>query len=385
MIKKKIETIDDLIFDRDFVELSARNDRDEIDQFLLLHPDRQEEIRSALILLQHVNVSLYDVSDLQIEEDWNKISQQIAIHKKKKKYLRTYIGGIVAACAVILLIVFFAPDSKQINMNEKNNLLSLIESADISSDEIQIIAGKNQANIDNDETIIQTQAGNVVVGNDPKMVSTDIETEYLTVVVPKGRRTTIKFSDGTTVWVNSDSKVVYPKAFGEKSREIIINGEVYLDVAKDLDRPFIVHTVKGFDVSVLGTKFNVSAYSSDADNSVVLVDGSVEVTTNGSKGQLTPNQGFFINDKSCYIKNVNVYPYICWKDNVMSLNGESLDVILKKLSRHYGVDIQFSEKYASEKYKGKIDLKDPIETVLANIAVSTPMDYSVNGNVIIVN
>lgn len=385
MIKKKIETIEDLIFDRDFVELSARNDRDEIDQFLLLYPDRQEEIRSALVLLQHMNISLYDVSDLQIEEDWNKISQQIAISKKKKKYLRTYIGGIAAACAVILLIIFFAPDFNPINMKEKDNLISLIESADISSDDVQIIAGKSQTNINNDETIVQTHAGNIIIGSDPKVIPEDIEAQYLTVVVPKGRRTTIKFSDGTTVWVNSDTKVVYPKTFGKKSREIIINGEVYLDVAKDLDRPFIVHTVKGFDVNVLGTKFNISAYSSDAENSVVLVDGSVEVTTKDSKGQLTPNQGLFINDKSCYIKNVNVYPYICWKDNVMTLNGESLDVILKKLARHYGVDIQFSEKYASEEYKGKIDLKEPIETVLANIAVSTPMDYSVNGNVIIVN
>lgn len=385
MVKKKIETIEDLIFDRDFIELSVRKDQREINEFILLHSDKQEEIRSALVLLQHLNVNFHEVSDSQIKEDWNKISQQIETTKKKKRYLRTYIGGIAAACAVILLIIFFAPNSNHININEKDNLLSLIESGDISSDEVQIIAGESQTNINNDETIIQTQAGNIVVGNDPKMISTDIETEYLTVVVPKGRRTTIKFSDGTTVWINSGSKVVYPKFFGKKNREIIINGEVYLDVAKDLDRPFIVHTVKGFDVSVLGTKFNISAYSSDADNSVVLVDGSVEVTTKNSKGQLTPNQGFFINDESCYVKNVNVYPYICWKDNVMSLNGESLDVILKKLARHYGVDIQFSEKYAGEKYKGKIDLKEPIETVLENISVSTPMNYSVNGDVIIVD
>lgn len=384
MIKKKKENIEDLIFDRDFIELSVRNDKKEIDEFILLHSNKQDEIRSALVLLQHVNVDFHEVSDSQMEEDWNKISQRIGIGKKKKKYLRTYIRAIAAVCAVILLIVFLKPSSTLVNISEKDNLLSLIESGNISSDEVQIIAGKNQTNINNDETIVQTQTGNVVVGSDPKMVSEDIKTEYLTVVVPKGRRTTIKFSDGTTVWVNSGSKVVYPKVFGIKNREIVINGEVYLDVAKDLDRPFIVHTVKGFDVSVLGTKFNVSAYSSDVDNSVVLVDGSVEVITKDSKGQLAPNQGFFMNDKSCIVKNVNVYPYICWKDNVMTLNGESLDIILKKLARHYGVDIQFSEKYTNEKYKGKIDLKEPIETVLANISVSTPMDYSVNGDVVII-
>ncbi len=384
MIKKEKENIEDLIFDRDFIELSVRNDKKEIDEFILLHSDKQDEIRSALVLLQHVNVDFHEVSDSQMEEDWNKISQRIGIGKKKKKYLRTYIRVIAAACAVILLIVFLKPSLTLVNISEKDNLLSLIESGDISSDEVQIIAGKNQTNINNDETIVLTQTGNVVVGSDPKMVSEDIKTEYLTVVVPKGRRTTIKFSDGTTVWVNSGSKVVYPKVFGIKNREIVINGEVYLDVAKDLDRPFIVHTVKGFDVSVLGTKFNVSAYSSDVDNSVVLVDGSVEVITKDSKGQLAPNQGFFMNDKSCIVKNVNVYPYICWKDNVMTLNGESLDIILKKLARHYGVDIQFSEKYINEKYKGKIDLKEPIETVLANISVSTPMDYSVNGDVVII-
>ena len=85
MVKKKIETIEDLIFDRDFIELSVRKDQREINEFILLHSDKQDEIRSALVLLQHLNVNFHEVSDSQIKEDWNKISQQIETTKKKKK------------------------------------------------------------------------------------------------------------------------------------------------------------------------------------------------------------------------------------------------------------------------------------------------------------
>jgi hypothetical protein len=385
-IRKKIETMEDLLFDSDFVALSEKNDPKEIEQFLLLYPGKQDMIRDAFTLLQHMKVEQHDVSDAQIEEDWNKLQEQIGAERKPERNLKLYIWSTVAACAVVLMVVFFGPSGIGTNpVDEKDNLLSLVESAGIDGGEVQIIAGANHTNIDNDKTIVQTEDGNLLVGEDYKLGSAEIKTEYLTVVVPKGRRTTIKFSDGTMAWVNSGSKVVYPKVFNEKNREIIVDGEMYLDVAKDPSKPFIVHTAKGFDVQVLGTKFNINAYANDTDHSVVLVEGSVEVSIENSKGWLQPNQGFFVKDGSYNIKNVDVYPYICWKDGVMKLDGEPLDAILERVSRYYGVEIIVNEKYAKEKYKGKLDLKEPIETVLSNISISTPMSYSRSGDVIIIN
>ena len=378
---KNYNTIEDFIFDNSFAALARINNQDEINELLSLYPDKQDIMKNAIVLLQYIKITAPYVPDEQIDEDWNNILQLIDKKKQSKKNKRIYIWATsaVAVCASIIFLILLYP---QQNNTEKQHLLSLVESANLETNEIQIIAGDNQANIKNNETIIQTKEGSLVVGKSEKINSKNIKTEYLTVVVPKGRRTIVKLNDGTTIWVNSDTKVVYPKTFNNEYREIMIEGEAYINVAKNEIKPFIVHT-QSFDVRVLGTEFNISAYKNDPAKSVVLVKGSVEITTESlSKGVLIPHQGFFTENDSFYIKNVDIYPYVCWKDGVMQLNGESLDVIMKKLSRYYGVDIQTNKRFALEKYKGKIDLKDPIETILNNISLSTPISYTKEGDVI---
>ncbi|MDL2303216.1 FecR family protein [Dysgonomonas sp. OttesenSCG-928-D17] len=379
---QKYNKIEDFIFDNDFVELSERNDPDEMKELLQLYPDKEKLIDDAIALLQYLKIEMPDVPESQIEGDYIKLRGAIAGRKQERKNKRFYLWtavASVASCAAIAFGLYFNP----VSISDKDRLQSLIEGTDTNVSEIQIIAGKEQANIDNNETITQTEEGNLIVGNDTKMESSRIGSEFLTVVVPKGRRTTIRFSDGTTAWVNSGTKLVYPKTFSKKSREIIVDGEIFLDVAKDAAKPFIVHT-NGFSVQVLGTRFNVNAYSADATNSVVLVEGSVEVVTSTSKGKLEPDQGFFTKEGIHNIKHVDTYTYICWKDDVMKLNGESLDIIFDRLSRHYGIDIRYDNRFALEKYKGKLDLQETIETVLYNLSLSTEMNYTKEGSVIVI-
>lgn len=380
---KEFNTIEDFIFDDFFVDIVKRNDQDKIDNLFLLYPDKQDVIKQAIVLLQYLKIQTPNIPDKQIDEDWDIILHQISKQRQnrnKRFYLLTVAA--VAACAAIIFFML-TPFAKTNIDTPDENLFSLMESANVQNGEVQIIAGNNMTSIGNDETIVQTQEGSLLVGKEHKMESSTIKVEYLTVVVPKGKRTTVKLSDGSVIWVNSGTKVVYPKVFNDKSREIVIDGEAYLDVAKDENKPFVVRT-KGFEVKVLGTQFNISAYSSDNENSVVLVKGAVEVTAGSSKGKLLPNQGFFTESGSSSIKNVDVYPYLCWKDGVMQLEGESLDVIMRRLSRYYGLDIQCDKRFISEKYKGKIDLKESIETVLHNLSLSTPMSYTKEGDVIYV-
>jgi len=379
---KNFNTIEDFILDDSFVKISKRNNQDEIVELFSLYPEKKDMMKNAIVLLQYLRIHTPDIPDAQIDEDWNIIQQQIIEKKHLKRNRRFYLwtASAVAACIAIVFLIFLNPLE---NNDTENHLFSLMESAEIQDGEVQIIAGNNQTNIGNDETIEQTVEGGLLVGKEQKMESSSIKAEYVTVVVPKGRRTTVKLSDGSAIWVNSGTKIVYPKIFSEENREIVIDGEAFLDVAKDEKRPFVVHA-KGFSVQVVGTQFNISAYSSDNENSVVLVTGAVEVTAGSSKGKLLPNQGFFTENGISSIKNIDTYPYTCWKDNIMQLNGESLDIIMKRLSRHYGLDIQCSQRFALEKYKGKIDLKEPIETVLDNLSLSTPMSYTREGDVIYV-
>lgn len=377
-------TVEEFILDNRFVDLVKTNNTGKINELTLLYPEKKDIINNAIVLLQYLKIEYPDISDEQIDGDWSVLLEQINRKKRIRKNRRFYLWtsmSAAAACAAVIFLIFFNPVRS--NVTEKDHLYSLMESASSDVNEIQIIAGKNQTCINNNETIIQTEDGNLIVGTDKKMESSQIKTEYLTVIVPKGKRTTLKLSDGSSIWVNSGTKLVYPKVFNDENREIMIDGEAYLNVSKDEKRPFIVHT-RGFDVAVLGTQFNISAYSNDRESSVVLVEGAVEIAAESSKGKLYPNQGFFSVNGSFSIKNVDVYPYICWRDGVMQLNGESLDVIMKRLSRYYGVEIKSDNRFALERYKGKVNLSESLETVLYNISLSTPLTYTKEGDVVFV-
>lgn len=377
-------TVEEFILDNRFVDLVKTNNTGKINELTLLYPEKKDIINNAIVLLQYLKIEYPDISDEQIDGDWSVLLEQINRKKRIRRNRRFYLWtsmSAAAACAAVIFLIFFNPVRS--NVTEKDHLYSLMESASSDVNEIQIIAGKNQTCINNNETIIQTEDGNLIVGTDKKIESSQIKTEYLTVIVPKGKRTTLKLSDGSSIWVNSGTKLVYPKVFNDENREIMIDGEAYLNVSKDEKRPFIVHT-RGFDVAVLGTQFNISAYSNDRESSVVLVEGAVEIAAESSKGKLYPNQGFFSVNGSFSIKNVDVYPYICWRDGVMQLNGESLDVIMKRLSRYYGVEIKSDNRFALERYKGKVNLSESLETVLYNISLSTPLTYTKEGDVVFV-
>lgn len=377
-------TVEEFILDNRFVDLVKTNNTGKMNELTLLYPEKKDIINNAIVLLQYLKIEYPDISDEQIDGDWSVLLEQINRKKRIRRNRRFYLWtsmSAAAACAAVIFLIFFNPVRS--NVTEKDHLYSLMESASSDVNEIQIIAGKNQTCINNNETIIQTEDGNLIVGTDKKIESSQIKTEYLTVIVPKGKRTTLKLSDGSSIWVNSGTKLVYPKVFNDENREIMIDGEAYLNVSKDEKRPFIVHT-RGFDVAVLGTQFNISAYSNDRESSVVLVEGAVEIAAESSKGKLYPNQGFFSVNGSFSIKNVDVYPYICWRDGVMQLNGESLDVIMKRLSRYYGVEIKSDNRFALERYKGKVNLSESLETVLYNISLSTPLTYTKEGDVVFV-
>ena len=205
-------------------------------------------------------------------------------------------------------------------------------------------------------------------------------------MVPMGKRIQLLLSDGTKMWVNSGSRVVYPIIFDKKKREIFVQGEVYLDVIEDKNRPFVVKTDQ-FDVNVLGTAFNISAYSDNSQSSVVLVRGKVNVTDR-TKGVviMKPNQFTAIKDGKAGIpREVDVEKYICWKENLMIIQDDRMDEVFAKLKRYYGKEFVFTDKVAELQVSGKLDLKENLEDILKSISFSVPITYQENANKIIID
>lgn len=211
----------------------------------------------------------------------------------------------------------------------------------------------------------------------------DIKEEYNQIIVPKGKRSQIVLADNSKIWINSGSKVIYPRAFEGKYREIYVEGEVYLNVTHDTSKPFIVNT-SGFEVRVLGTSFNISAYKNQEKAAVVLVEGSVNVKDQQNHHiKMVPNEKVELNQEGISGKEkVNARDYISWIDGIWTLQGESLKQVLLRLQDYYGPNIRYDAAIENEQMFGKLFLNDDLNQVMKSILSILPAEYTMKNNVI---
>lgn len=156
-------------------------------------------------------------------------------------------------------------------------------------------------------------------------------------VVPCGAEYKLILADGTMVWLNADSELIYPVNFKSDSRELQLKGEAYFDVAKDSLRPFIIHTEQ-FGIRVTGTQFNIRTYPNEIP-STTLAEGSVQLLHGQQTITLIPSQQASIINGRIEIKKVNLEEAIAWRYNAFSFTEESLEAIMNELSRRYNVSV----------------------------------------------
>ena len=200
----------------------------------------------------------------------------------------------------------------------------------------------------------------------------------------KGDKATIELPDGTNVVLNSASQLSYLNNFGENVRRVQLNGEAYFKVAHDEKRAFIVQ-VGDLEVKVLGTSFNVSAYEDAKDVTVVLLEGKVGVYAQKISHIMKPGDKIEYNKATHKITATQVHPndYIEWTKGNMYFEKESLENIMKTLSRIYDVEIRFdSNKLPNEYFTGTIP-GGGIQNALNILMLTSPFYYEMDGSVIV--
>lgn len=187
------------------------------------------------------------------------------------------------------------------------------------------------------------------------------------VTVPVGQRVNLQLPDGTSVWLNASSEIIYPAYFSGSTREIHLNGEAYFEVEHNASKPFIVHT-ETFDIKVLGTKFNVEAYKGMEGFTTALMEGSVEVTDRKNKDKsvrLYPTQKVaFRNGELCKspIDNYDVYR---WREGLICFKETRFADLMRQLEKNYGVRILINNEAVKEKvFSGKFRTTDGIDNAL---------------------
>lgn len=194
---------------------------------------------------------------------------------------------------------------------------------------------------------------------------------------PEGHRTEAVLSDGTMICLNSGSRLEILSS-GKNERRVRLDGEAYLNVAHNEDRPFILETSE-MEVKVLGTSFDVSTYGNV--HSVVLVEGSVEVNNavSSEKTVIEPDQ-MYVFDRSTGqsgVKYVDALSMVTWKDGYLNLHNMTVEELFSRLEHYYGVRIICSDDSKDTfTMSGKLILESRIDTVMDNLATLLDMKYS---------
>ncbi|MEO5997857.1 MAG: FecR family protein [Chitinophagaceae bacterium] len=183
---------------------------------------------------------------------------------------------------------------------------------------------------------------------------------YNIVSTPRGGKYQIVLSDGSKVWLNAASSLKYPTSFQDKIRNVTLTGEGYFEVAKNASRPFQV-TVNDMTVEVLGTHFNINAYSDEHSVATTLLEGSVKVTNevsgNGAPQSVLLKPGEQADlEKDGNLKiydHENIQQVIAWKENKFVFNNDAIPTIMRQVSRWYDVDVDFKASITTQRLTGK--------------------------------
>ena len=177
------------------------------------------------------------------------------------------------------------------------------------------------------------------------------EIRYAEVISTMGTVVRYELPDHSVVWLNSGSKLRYPTVFQKDNRNVELTGEAYFQVEAEPERPFYVNTPNGLSVYVYGTQFNVTAYEDDNYIETVLEKGKVNVLPPGQKTiTLLPGEQLVYDKQTRQVQKnkVDVYGKVAWKDGKLIFRNASLEEIIKRLERHFNVDIEFNNHLGKE-------------------------------------
>jgi transmembrane sensor len=375
----KTFSTDDFILDEDFRQIVRKSESgNEFKALLDNLPEKNDEINLAAQVLRGLHPKRIQQTTKRKQELW----QQILEQQKRKIRIPYYLK--IAATFLLLLgfgstVYYLATQKQEVDV--------IVVNGNSPSDARLILADGKTVSISSKKSkIIYSSDGSSILVNDTSGITQSVSDNRLNqMTVPFGKSANITLSDGTRVWLNSGSKLVFPPAFRGKTRDVSLEGEAYFEVAANKEKPFFV-TTDLFKMKVYGTKFNVQSYLQDKEYNIVLVEGKVSMNSIIDKQSievfLIPNQKatisrggtkFEINS----IENMEVYT--AWIDGYLAFTNEKVSEVLKRVSRYYNVEIDTELPAKIEKIYGKLDLKDDLARVLDGIAFISKTKYTKQG------
>lgn len=351
----------------------------------------RQQWEEALTSLLH-NQTVHGLSDPARMEA---VRQSIMAGKSEKKpsRIRKLLPYAAAAAlitfAVTGLIYFFKPGTPdvqpltqaaldKVTPGSNKAVLTLADGSQITLDSTGNGAIAHQGNVQ----VLKLDSGQLAYNAAGEGIEQEIR--YNTLATPRGGQFRIILPDGSKVWLNAASSLRFPTAFNGKEREVQLTGEAYFEIAKNPVQPFKV-AVKGMTVQVLGTQFNIMAYQDEKNIQTTLLQGAVKVLNGAQAVQLKPGQQARLNAAGSMSvnENVDVEEVVAWKNGYFHFNHESLEGVMRQISRWYDAEITYEGNVPEREFGGKIGRGTDIKDVLKILELSN-VHFRIEGKKIIV-
>jgi transmembrane sensor len=380
----------------------------ELEVWLALSKENRElfnEINDS----KSVAASLSKIDQLHENEVWEELLAYSAKQKKYDKPTEIPIPSVHLVrrtrwwAAAAILILATTGGYLWINRPQKE----LVKTADWHPAEHDIAPGGNKAilTLANGQNIILDSVhngklslqGNASVNktNSDKLVyismedSTGTDLVYNILTTPRGGQYQIVLQDGTNAWLNAASSITYPTTFTGKERKVEITGEVYFEVAKNMNMPFKVVLPGNEEVEVLGTHFNINAYNDEVAVKTTLLEGSVKVIKDKTTTLLVPGQqAQFLNFTSDagsmkVVKNADLEEVMAWKNGSFRLTSTDIPTIMRQVARWYDVEIVYEKGVPPGHITGEVPRNTSLSKVL-DVFETSGVHFSIEGKKIII-
>lgn len=308
------------------------------------------------------------LKSIDTEKDWKSLKPKLKGGRKKALFwLYTIAASVIVVFGVGLFLI-------------NGNYMVTQKTTIITRSTIKVGTDKATLTLENGTHIVLGEGHDYVAenlsSNGHELIYTPtreakVESAYNILTIPRGGQFFVKLSDGTQVWLNSESQLKYPVAFETgKTRNVeLVYGEAYFDVSSSTGHQGAVFRVRSQSqsIEVLGTEFNVKAYKDEVNTYTTLVEGKVVVRVGEINKVLEPSQQSNLNhlDNTIQMTRVDVYNETAWKEGEFNFKRKPLKDIMKVLSRWYDMDVVFADKSLEDiGFIGAFKKNSAIEDVL---------------------